>query len=89
MVAERERTACLRKADNAIKDDLQTGRRVGPMLATSGAGHFGFLHEVKGSCAQEAALSLHAGMIGSMVAAQLPPVDADGFFESGEGNSDI
>ena len=47
------------------------------MLTTAEVGHFGFLHEVKGSCAQEAALSLHVGMISPMVAAQLPLVDAD------------
>ena len=47
------------------------------MLTTVGVGNFCFLHEVKGSCAQEAALSLHVGVIGPMVAAQLPLVDAD------------
>ena len=50
---------------------------VGPMLTTAGVGHFGFLHEVKGSCAQEAALSLHVGMNVSIVVAQLPMIDAD------------
>ena len=47
------------------------------MLTTAEVGLFSFLHEVKSSCAQEAALSLHVSVIGPMVAAQLPLVDAD------------
>ena len=47
------------------------------MCATAGISDFGFLHAVKGSSAQEAGQSLHVGVIGSMVAEQLPLVIAD------------
>jgi hypothetical protein len=62
--------------DNA-QDDVKTGRRAGPMLATLGMGHFGFWREIEGGSPETMAVTKHFGLVGPEVSSQIPMADVD------------
>ena len=75
--AEQELAALLSTALVSAQEDLQAGRKVGPMLATAGKGRFVFYQAVLGSCQERLALTNHVGLIGQSVTNQIPLVEVD------------
>ena len=49
----------------------------GPMLVSDGKVHFSYFQEVKDSSPQEMAVNYHIGLVGLIIAAQLPLVYVD------------
>ena len=75
--AEQELAATLCTALASAQEDIQAGRRVGPMLATACKGHFAFCQAVLGSCQERLALTNHVGLSGQYVTNQIQLVEVD------------
>ena len=75
--AEQELAATLYTDLASAQEDIQAGRRGGPMLATGTRGHFAFYQAVQGSCQERLAVTNHVGLIGQSVTNQIPFVKVD------------
>ena len=75
--AEQELAADLYTDLASAQDDIQAGRRSGPMLATGTRGHFAFYQAAEGSCTEWLAATNHVGLIGQSVTDQIPLIKVD------------
>ena len=75
--AEQELTANLYTDLASAQDDIQAGRRSGPMFATGTKGHFAFYQDVEGGYPERLAVTNHVGLIGQTVIDQIPLIKVD------------
>ena len=75
--AEQELAANLYTDLVSAEDDIQAGRRSGPMLATGTNGHFALYQDVEGGCPERLAVTNHVGLIGQSVTDQIPLIKVD------------
>ena len=75
--AEQELTANLYTDLASAQDDIQAGRRSGPMLARGTTGPFAFYQDVEGGYPESLAVTNHVGLIGQIVTDQIPLIKVD------------
>ena len=75
--AEQELAANVYTDLASAQDDIQAGRRSGPMLATGTKEHYAFYQDVEGGYSERLAVTNHIGLIGQSVTDQIPLIKVD------------
>ena len=75
--ARQELTAHLCTDLASAQEDIQAGRRSGPMLATGTIGHFAYYQDVEGGSPESLAVTNHVGLIGQTVTDQIPLIKVE------------